>query len=138
VQLDHRHRRSRRATVIPGLVTLCLEDGVETLGDRLVRFVGRVLVDERSGPPLMPIDGRTTWVSVPRRTFLLGGIAAATAAAGHTSGPPRSTRRPLASAIEDAHPIEHLERVRLVLVESDNLLGPLHVIPTVHEHIGII
>jgi tetratricopeptide (TPR) repeat protein len=28
--------------------------------------------------------------------------------------------------------------MRLVLVESDNLLGPRHVIPTVHEHIGII
>jgi tetratricopeptide (TPR) repeat protein len=38
----------------------------------------------------------------------------------------------------DIHPIEHLTRVRAVLVDSDNLLGPRPVIPTVVHHIGLI
>ncbi|MFL6055439.1 MAG: hypothetical protein ACJ72W_21435 [Actinoallomurus sp.] len=73
----------------------------------------------------------------PRRTFLLGGIAAVTAT-GTKSGSSRSTHRLTAAAIESANPIEHLQRVRLVLVDSDNLLGPRPVIPTVHEQIRII
>ena len=88
--------------------------------------------------PCRAVDGRITWVSVPRRTFLLGGLVAATQAAGRTSEPSPSTRRLPPVDVEGAHPVEHLERVRLVLVESDNLLGPLHVIPTAHEHIRII
>jgi tetratricopeptide (TPR) repeat protein len=35
-------------------------------------------------------------------------------------------------------PIEHLKRMRRVLIDSDNLLGPGHVIPTTHEHVRII
>jgi DNA-binding XRE family transcriptional regulator/tetratricopeptide (TPR) repeat protein len=40
--------------------------------------------------------------------------------------------------LEDVHPIEHLSRVRAVLVDSDNLLGPRPVIPTVVRYIGLI
>jgi tetratricopeptide (TPR) repeat protein/transcriptional regulator with XRE-family HTH domain len=88
--------------------------------------------------PCRTVNGRITWVSVQRRTFLLGGMAAVTAAAGRQPASPRSTLRLPAAAVDGASPIEHLERMRLVLVESDNLLGPRHVIPTVHQHVSII
>jgi tetratricopeptide (TPR) repeat protein len=38
----------------------------------------------------------------------------------------------------DINPIEHLARVRAVLVDADNLLGPHHAIPQVVQHIELI
>lgn len=43
-----------------------------------------------------------------------------------------------AAELGDVHPVEHLRRIREVLVDSDNLLGPQPVIPTVVRHIGVI
>jgi tetratricopeptide (TPR) repeat protein len=77
-------------------------------------------------------------VSIPRRTFLLGGVAAATAGAQARYGSVRSTPRLAATTAGGPSPIEHLERMRLALVESDNLLGPRQVIPAVHEHVSVI
>lgn len=87
--------------------------------------------------PCRTADGRIMWVNVPRRTFLLGGIAAA---AGAAEGPnPRIASRSSAiSGTGDLSPVEHLRRMRKMLVDSDNLLGPRHLILTVHEHIRAI
>jgi tetratricopeptide (TPR) repeat protein len=38
----------------------------------------------------------------------------------------------------DLHPVEHLERLRLVLIDSDNIFGPEQVIPTVIQQIKLI
>lgn len=88
--------------------------------------------------PCRASDGRIIWVSIPRRTFLLGGVAAATAGVRERYGSARSNPRLTATSAAEPSPIEHLERMRLTLVESDNLLGPRHVIPTVHEHVSVI
>lgn len=87
--------------------------------------------------PCRAADGRIVWVNVPRRTFLLGGIAAT---AGMAAGlpNPRAVGRPALIASGDLSPVEHLQRMRRMLRDSDNLLGPRHIIPTVHEHIRVI
>ncbi len=84
------------------------------------------------------LSGRIIWVSVPRRTFLLG------AAAGAVSGPVIGSKKGAAALARagradlGASPVEHLRKLRGVLVESDNLLGPRHIVPTVEEHIRLI
>ena len=88
--------------------------------------------------PCRDLSGRIIWVSVPRRTFLLG------AAAGAVSGPVISGKASTAAlarvggSVVGADPIEHLRKLRAVLVESDNLLGPRHIVATVEEHIRLI
>ncbi len=84
--------------------------------------------------PCRSADGRIVWVTVPRRTFLLGGVSATAALAMR---PVTRSVRQIATT-SDISPIEHLQRMRQMLIESDNLLGPGHIIPTVHEHIQII
>ena len=84
--------------------------------------------------PCRTADGRIIWVTVPRRTFLLGGVAAA---AGAAVAPAVRALIP-AGAVAGPSPIEHLRRMRRVLIDSDNLLGPRHVIPTAHEHVQVI
>jgi tetratricopeptide (TPR) repeat protein len=94
--------------------------------------------------PCRDLSGRIIWVSVPRRTFLLGGVSAAAGAVGGPVVPAarnKKTARALAGAggpAADADPIEHLRSLRAVLVESDNLLGPRHIVSTVEEHIQLI
>jgi tetratricopeptide (TPR) repeat protein len=87
--------------------------------------------------PCRTSDGRITWVTVPRRTFLLGGLAAA---GGLTIRPDlqRAARLAATGGGNGLSPVEHLQRMRQVLIDSDNLLGPRHIIPTVYEHIKVI
>jgi hypothetical protein len=88
--------------------------------------------------PCRDLNGRIIWVSVPRRTFLLGGVSAAAgvvAGAASSSKPAQALAR-LGGPAADAAPVEHLRNLRAVLVESDNLLGPRHVVPTVEGTSG--
>lgn len=84
--------------------------------------------------PCRSADGRIIWVTVPRRTFLLGGVAATAGLAMHPAS--RGAIRVAPDA--DLTPIEHLQRMRRVLIDEDNLLGPRPVIPTAHEHVRVI
>jgi tetratricopeptide (TPR) repeat protein/transcriptional regulator with XRE-family HTH domain len=99
------------------------------------------LSEEDSSGVTMPCrasDGRIIWVTVPRRTFLLGGVAAA---AGSMVARPGSYARAFRAAplgAGDPNPIEHLRTMRLVLIDSDNLFGPQAIIPTVHQQVRII
>lgn len=86
--------------------------------------------------PCRSVDGRIIWVKIPRRTFLLGGIAVTAGAAGLPK--PRNAVRTLGATGSDLSPVEHLQSLRQILRDSDNLLGPRHVIPTVHEYIPVI
>jgi tetratricopeptide (TPR) repeat protein len=93
--------------------------------------------------PCRDLSGRIIWVSVPRRTFLLGGLGTATAMArpAHLTSPASSSTAALPRAAvpaTDASPVEHLRNLRAVLVESDNILGPRHIVSTVEEHIALI
>jgi tetratricopeptide (TPR) repeat protein len=94
--------------------------------------------------PCLALDGRVTWVSIPRRTFLSGGLGAATlAAVGAATGPrPPSTaavrlHAPKVSAA-DLSPVERLEQLRRVLIDADNLHGSGCVIPAVLGQIHMI
>lgn len=89
-------------------------------------------------------DGRITIVTIPRRSILLGGMAAAmgaigfgSPAAGGTSveSPSRLMR---AASAYGATPVEHLRKLRQVLIDSDNLLGAGQVLDAVHEQIRVI
>ena len=92
----------------------CLDDAAMQGGDEIVL-------------PCRALDGRIIWVSIPRRTFLSGGLSAAALAAiaAANPGPPGGhvTRLRTAAATE-MHPIETLRQLRRALIDADNLLGP--------------
>jgi tetratricopeptide (TPR) repeat protein len=105
--------------------------------------VGAYPADDAIVIPCRALDGRVIWVSLPRRMFLTGGLGAAalTAVAAAASPGPASAavaRLASASAAADMTPIEHLRRLRRVLVDSDNLLGSSSVIPAVRSQIEVI
>ncbi|HEX3922115.1 MAG TPA: hypothetical protein VHY31_07505 [Streptosporangiaceae bacterium] len=94
--------------------------------------------------PCRALDGRTIWVSIPRRTFLTGGLGAAALTAIATASTPgpggavMAKIRAAASEPTEMTPIEHLRQLRGTLVESDNLLGSDCVMPAVHSQIQMI
>src|SRR5262249_47650599 len=91
--------------------------------------------------PCRSADGKVVWVSVPRRTFLLGGLGLATGTAMSPWAHPMEGRlppfAPIAGSV-DVDPVDHLRRLRTLLVDSDNLLGPRSVIQAVRDHVGVI
>jgi len=93
--------------------------------------------------PCRTVDGRITWVSIPRRMFLAGGLGAAALTAIAKAADPGASDalqalRTASGGVADPTPIEHLEQLRRVLVDSDNLLGPGSVLPAVHSQIQLI
>jgi transcriptional regulator with XRE-family HTH domain len=85
--------------------------------------------------PCRSADGRIIWVTVPRRAFLMGGIAATAAAAI----PPLSRLTKLgAPGVDDISPIDHLRHIRRVFIDSDNLFGPGQLIPAVQGYVQVI
>ncbi|MGW5683446.1 hypothetical protein [Nonomuraea sp. NPDC003754] len=80
-------------------------------------------------------------MTLPRRTLLSGvglgafalvsGVASPAAQAGTSS-------RLHGLAAPDVNPTEYFRQLRQVLIDNDNLLGPLRVIPTVESQIGAI
>jgi transcriptional regulator with XRE-family HTH domain/tetratricopeptide (TPR) repeat protein len=96
--------------------------------------------EEVSIPARTP-DGRVLFVNVSRRFFMKGMAAAAVGAALPVTKPLSSAsalQAAGASSAPDLNPIEHLERMRRVLIDSDNLFGPAHVIPTAIDQIKLI
>ena len=85
--------------------------------------------------PCRSADGRIVWVTVPRRAILLGGVAAT---AGLAAPSLLRSDALIAADTGDVAPIEHLRNVRRAFVESDNLLGPRHIIPAVQGYIRLI
>ncbi|MFI9570595.1 helix-turn-helix domain-containing protein [Microbispora rosea] len=83
--------------------------------------------------PCRAQDGRIIFVTLPRRTFLsgmgLGAVAAVTAG-------PSVAAQPRTLALPDMNPAEHFRQLRTALIDNDNLLGPLRVIPTVESQIN--
>ena len=92
--------------------------------------------------PCRALDGRIIWVSIPRRTFLSGGLgtaALATIAAAVGPGPSGATGARLRTAVAaEMNPIETLRQLRRALIDADNLLGPSGVLPAVHGQIQVI
>ena len=91
--------------------------------------------------PCRDTDGRIIWVSVPRRVFLRGGLGLAAGAAAGLRPPPVREPHPLrlpGAEVAGDYPAEHLRRLRAVLVDSDNLLGPRSALQAVSDHLGVI
>ena len=91
--------------------------------------------------PCRALDGRIIWVSIPRRTFLSGGLGAAALAAIAAAGPGpfgAAAARPRTAAAAEMNPIETLRQLRRALIDADNLLGPGGVLPAVHGQIQVI
>lgn len=92
--------------------------------------------------PCRTLDGRITWVAIPRRAFLSGGlgVAALTAVTAAAGAAPRSAAamRLRTAADTGLTPVEHLRELRRVLVDSDNMLGSGAVIPAVSAQINVI
>ena len=103
--------------------------------DAAMRAGGEVVL------PCRTSDGRIIWVSIPRRTFLSGGLGAAALAAIASanpgpSGAPVATLR--TAAVTEMNPIETLRQLRRALIDADNLLGAGAVLPAVHGQIQVI
>ena len=103
----------------------CPDDAAIRAGDEIVL-------------PCQALDGRIIWVSIPRRTFLSGGLGAAALAAiaAPNPGPPAAKLR--LPAVAEMNPIETLRELRRALIDADNLLGPGGVLPAVHGQIQVI
>ncbi|WUH92076.1 helix-turn-helix domain-containing protein [Streptomyces sp. NBC_00433] len=85
--------------------------------------------------PCRTAEGRIIFVTMPRRALLRGGAAGAALAA---SGLPAALATRGSAFVPDVHPVTHLQQLRRALVDCDNVLGPIDVIPTVRDHIRLI
>jgi tetratricopeptide (TPR) repeat protein len=100
--------------------------------------------DEGISVPCRLRDGRVTFVTVPRRAFLnsagLGTLAALGLGPSATGAPVdgQPLARPARVSAYGPTPIERLNKLRRLLIDSDNLLGPRQAIAAVHEQIQVI
>ncbi|MFD3516244.1 DNA-binding protein [Streptomyces sp. NPDC058657] len=72
---------------------------------------------------------------VPRRTVLASGLAGLAAALPHT---PAAAARPVYAPGPGASPVEEYTQLRRVLIQSDNLMGPRHVLPAVQQRLAML
>ncbi|MGW0315422.1 helix-turn-helix domain-containing protein [Streptomyces flavidovirens] len=90
-------------------------------------------------------DGSVVFVALDRRVMLRGGLGIGAAAALGVGTPavadsavPGLARPARSAAAYSDTPVEHLQRARRLLIDSDNLLGPRHAIEAALEHIEAI
>ncbi|MYY80866.1 helix-turn-helix domain-containing protein [Streptomyces sp. SID335] len=97
--------------------------------------------DEGTFVPARLRDGSVVFVALDRRAMLRGGmgLSAAAALGGGTpaaASPLSSLTRPAQSASAySSTPVEHFQRARRLLIDSDNLLGPSRAIAAARQHI---
>ncbi|NUP33062.1 MAG: helix-turn-helix domain-containing protein [Streptomycetaceae bacterium] len=84
--------------------------------------------------PCRTAEGRIIFVTMPRRAVLRGSAAGAVLLATGLAEPGAGG----SAFVPDVHPVTHLQNLRRALVECDNVLGPLDVMPTVLDHIHLI
>ncbi len=70
------------------------------------------------------INGRIHFVPVPRRVVLASGLAGLAAAAV-----PATTATAESDLADMGSPFEHFAQLRRVIIQTDNLIGPRHVLP---------
>lgn len=90
--------------------------------------------------PCQTAEGRIILVSVPRRTFLTGGIGAAIAGAAAMSSAGSGGASVFAANLNSipGDPFERFYKMRRVLRDADNLFGPERVMPLVREQMTFI
>ncbi|MFF0486796.1 helix-turn-helix domain-containing protein [Streptomyces sp. NPDC004435] len=97
--------------------------------------------DEGIFVPARLRDGSVVFVALDRRAMLRGGmgLGAAAALGGVTpaaaSSLPRLTRSARSASAYSGTPVEHFQRARRLLIDSDNLLGPGRAIAAALQHI---
>ncbi|WP_240646744.1 DNA-binding protein [Streptomyces globisporus] len=77
------------------------------------------------------IHGRILFVPVPRRVVLASGIAGLAATAMPAATPATATE-----LADMGSPLEHFAQLRRVMIQTDNLIGPRHVLPALQQHLG--
>ncbi len=92
-----------------------------------------VPADERIIVPCQTSTGKIIFVAVARRAFLRSlGLGAVTELVPPLMQSPADSTSFLPS---DVNPVHHFSQLRRMLIENDNLFGPLQVIPTVELQI---
>ncbi|GAA2639587.1 hypothetical protein GCM10010425_49760 [Streptomyces spororaveus] len=77
------------------------------------------------------VHGRILFVPVPRRVVLASGFAGLAATAI-----PAPTATAATTAADMVSPIEHFSQLRRVMIQTDNLIGPRHVLPALQQHLA--
>ncbi|MFD4483235.1 DNA-binding protein [Streptomyces sp. NPDC058471] len=84
-------------------------------------------------------------MAIDRRALLRGGVGIGAAAAIGAGSPAAAdsavstlAQRARSASAYGSTPVEHLQRTRRLLIDSDNLLGPRQVLGAVREHIDVI
>ncbi|MEU3491195.1 helix-turn-helix domain-containing protein [Streptomyces massasporeus] len=114
----------------------------------LVTVLSRQATSDDAGVclPARLRDGTVVFVALDRRDLLRGGVGIGAAAALGTAAPaaadssavPGLVRRARSAAAYGGTPVEHLKRLRRLLINSDNMLGPGQAIKAVRDHIEVI
>lgn len=76
------------------------------------------------------IHGRILFVPVPRRVVLASGLAGLAAAAT-----PATTAAAATELADMRSPFEHFAQLRRVMIQTDNLIGPRHMLPALQQHL---
>ncbi|WP_371602298.1 helix-turn-helix domain-containing protein [Streptomyces sp. NBC_01220] len=114
------HGANTRSHGASGLETLAVSAFGEagSLGDETVVVPAR-------------IHGRILFVPVPRRVVLASGLAGLAAAAI-----PAATTAAAATELADmGSPFEHFAQLRRMMIQTDNLIGPRHMLPALQQHL---
>ncbi|MFG2640381.1 helix-turn-helix domain-containing protein [Streptomyces sp. NPDC048370] len=92
-------------------------------------------VDDDTDTVVVParIEGRILFVPVPRRVVLASGLAGLAATAL-----PASTAAAATEFAEMGSPVEHFARLRRTMIQTDNLIGPRHVMPALEQHLVVL
>lgn len=77
------------------------------------------------------VHGRILFVPVPRRVVLASGLAGLAATAL-----PAPTAAASGMSADMASPIDHFAQLRRVMIQTDNLIGPRHVLPALQQHLA--
>ncbi|WP_405496693.1 hypothetical protein [Nocardia sp. NBC_00511] len=85
------------------------------------------------------LTGEMVLVAVPRRTFVLG-IGAGAVSAVMSGALPSTPRNPLAAMFADASidHVNHFDKLRMSLIESDNLYGSAQTLPHVLSALDLL
>ncbi|MFF5335400.1 helix-turn-helix domain-containing protein [Streptomyces sp. NPDC013181] len=78
------------------------------------------------------INGRIHFVPVPRRVVLASGLVGLASAALPVRA---AAAEELASM---SSPLEHFSQLRRVMIQTDNLIGPRHLLPALRQHLAML
>ncbi|MFD6347374.1 multiprotein-bridging factor 1 family protein [Streptomyces roseolus] len=110
--------------------------GANAPGSLAVRALGQAGSaegDEETVVVPVRIQGRIRFVPVPRRVVLASGLAGLAAAAVPVSAATAATE-----LADMGTPFEHFAQLRRVMIQADNLIGPRHLLPALHQHLATL